>query len=248
MKLVSSAIGWHIDGYNITGLHPNMIPSVDKVTEALAEPAGPTRVLLVDDHISIRQMLAFLIPREGAYEIVGQVSSGDEAVESCRELHPRLVVIDLLLPGKKSGLDVVRELRRSGEEVRTLVYSGTTSPGLIAEAMRAGPDGFVHKEDTLQAFREALHAVTAGEQYFTPVIVESVERAGHTAVELLTDREREVLRLIAGGHSNKEMAERIGVAIKTIEYYRKNLQQKLKIHDVASLTRLAVKHGIVLAE
>jgi DNA-binding NarL/FixJ family response regulator len=210
--------------------------------------AGPTRVLLVDDHISIRQMLAFLIPREGAFEIVGQVSSGDEAVESCKTLHPRLVVIDLLLPGKKSGLDVVRELRRSGDEVRTLVYSGTTSPGLIAEAMRAGPDGFVHKEDTLQAFREALHAVTAGEHYFTPVIVESVEKAGHSAMELLTDREREVLRLIARGHSNKEMAEHIGVAVKTIEYYRKNLQQKLSLHDVASLTRLAVKHGLVPTE
>jgi DNA-binding NarL/FixJ family response regulator len=225
-----------------------MIPSLDNETETGAEPAGPTRVLLVDDHISIRQMLAFLIPREGPYEIVGQASSADEAVESWRDLHPRLVVIDLLLPGKTSGLDLVRELRRSNEEVRTLVYSGTTNSGLIAEAMRAGPDGFVHKEDTLQAFREALRAVTAGEQYFTQVIVDSAEKAGHSAMDLLSDREREVLQLIAGGLGNKEMAERLGVSVKTIEYNRKNLQQKLNVHDVAMLTRIAVKHGLVPAE
>src|SRR5687767_2683883 len=103
-------------------------------------------VLLVDDHTSIRQMLAFIIPREGPYEIVGQVSTGTEAIQCCRELQPRLVVLDLLLP-EMSGVQVVRKIRKEHKDTKMLVYSGATSEDLIAEAMSARPHGFVHKED-----------------------------------------------------------------------------------------------------
>src|SRR5262245_42664366 len=110
------------------------------------EPTEKIGVLLVDDHTSIRQMLAFIIPREGPYEIVGQVSSGLEAIERIRELNPRIVVLDLLLP-EMSGVQVVRKVRKENKETKMLVYSGATSEDLIAEAMSARPHGFVHKED-----------------------------------------------------------------------------------------------------
>jgi DNA-binding NarL/FixJ family response regulator len=202
------------------------------------------RVLLVDDHISIRQMLAFILPREGPYEIVGEVSTGTEAIERCRELQPRLVVLDLLLP-EMSGVEVVRQIRQELRETKMLVYSGTTSDNLIAEAMSARPHGFVHKEDTLQVFREALRAVSEGRNYFTQVAADCTERCNTAKANMLTERERVVLQLVAQGRTTKEIAELLCMAVKTVETHRSNMCAKLDIHDVASLTRFAVRHGFV---
>jgi DNA-binding NarL/FixJ family response regulator len=202
------------------------------------------RVLLVDDHTSIRQMLAFILRREGPYEIVGEVSSGKDAIDRCRELQPRLVVLDLHLP-EMSGVQVVRHIRREWQDTRMLVYSGTTSEALIAEAMSERPHGFVHKEDSLQVFREALRTVTAGGNYFTQIAAESSEKSGASAVAALTERERVVLQLVAAGQSTKQIAEQLGMAPKTVETHRSNLCAKLDIHDVATLTRFAVRHGLV---
>lgn len=205
------------------------------------------RVLLADDHASIRQMLAFILPREGPYEIVGEVSSGADAIERCRELRPGLVVLDLHLP-EVSGVQVVRQIRRESWEIRMLIYSGTTSQALIAEAMSERPHGFVHKEDTLQVFREALRAVSAGRSYFTQVAAETGDPTKQSAVRMLTEREREVLRLVADGQTTKEIADILGMAAKTVETHRSNLCSKLDIHDIATLTRFAVRHGLVSSE
>ena len=212
-------------------------------------PAGAEkiRVLLADDHASIRQMLAFVLSREGPYEIVGEVSNGAEAIERCRELQPTLVVLDLHLP-EVSGVQVVRQIRRESREIRMLVYSGTTSQALIAEAMSERPHGFVHKEDTLQVFREALRAVCAGRSYYTQVAAETTDSAKQSGVNLITEREREVLQLVAGGKTTKEIADILGMAAKTVETHRSNLCAKLDIHDVATLTRFAVRHGLVPSE
>jgi DNA-binding NarL/FixJ family response regulator len=219
---------------------------VEQEETTLERPAGEDkiRVLLVDDHTSIRQMLACVLRLEGSYEIVGEVSSGTEAIERCRELQPRLVVLDLVLPGM-SGVQLVRQIRRECENTKMLVYSGTNSEALIAEAMSERPHGFVHKEDTLQVFREALRAVTAGRNYFTQVAAETSERSGASAASSLTERERVVLQLVATGRSTKEIADRLGMAVKTVETHRSNLCAKLDIHDVATLTRFAVRHGLV---
>jgi DNA-binding NarL/FixJ family response regulator len=212
-----------------------------------SDTAEKIPVLLVDDHISIRQMLAFMLPREGPYQIVGEVSTGTEAIEKFRELQPKLVVLDLLLP-EISGVEVVRLIREEGHGTRTLVYSGTSSEDLIAEAMSAKPHGFVHKEDTLQVFRDALRAVTAGGQYYTQMAAEMTERAHSSRIGALTDRERHVLQLVAEGRTNKEIAERLSMAVKTVESHRSNMCHKLDIHDVASLTRFAIRHGLVSVE
>jgi DNA-binding NarL/FixJ family response regulator len=156
-------------------------------------------------------------------------------------------VLDLLLP-EMSGVQVVRQIRRESQNTRTLVYSGTTSEALIAEAMSEQPHGFVHKEDTLQVFREALRAVTAGRQYFTQIAAESRERAGATATGVLTERERVVLQLVAEGRSTKAIADDLGMSPKTVETHRSNICAKLDIHDVATLTRFAMRHGLVSME
>jgi DNA-binding NarL/FixJ family response regulator len=221
-----------------------MKPEQDKATMERPASEEKVSVLLVDDHTSIRQMLAFILRREGSYEIVGEVSTGTEAVERCRELQPRLVVLDLVLP-EMSGVQVVRQIRRESQDTRMLVYSGTTSEALISEAMHERPHGFVHKEDTLQVFREAVRAVTAGRNYFTQMAAETSERSGASAVSGLTERERLVLQLVASGNSTKAIADQLGMAVKTVETHRSNLCAKLDIHDVATLTRFAVRHGLV---
>jgi DNA-binding NarL/FixJ family response regulator len=218
------------------------------VPEAKRPSAKRATVLIADDHTSIRQMLAYMIPREGPYEVIGQVSTGLAAVEKVLELKPRLVVLDLLLP-EMNGIEVVRRLRNVSRDTRLLIYSGTTSNELVAEALHAKPHGFVHKEDTLQDFRDALRAVMSGISFVTKHASEMCEKGeGALAADLLTERERDVLRLVAEGLSSKEIADRTGIAVKTVEAHRGNISQKLDLHDAVALTRFAIRHGLVSLE
>lgn len=207
------------------------------------------RVVVVDDHASIRQMLGIVLTREGPYEMVGEAGTGFEAMKVCRRLKPQLVVLDLILP-EMNGLELLRMLRAEMRETRCLVYSGTLNRGLIIEALQARPHGFVHKTDVLATFCEALRAVCGGCSYFTPFATRLLDEERHfpTGAPHLTTRERAVLQMIAEGMSNKEMAARFSIAPKTVEHHRAQVMQKLGMHDVATLTRYAVRLGLVPAE
>jgi DNA-binding NarL/FixJ family response regulator len=207
------------------------------------------RVVVVDDHASIRQMLGIVLAREGPYEVVGEAGTGFEALKLCRKVKPQIVVLDLVLP-ELNGVEVLRALRSESRETRCVVYSGTLNRSLIVEALQARPHGFVHKSDALPTFCEALRAVTNGCSYFTPFATKLMddERQVSTASARLTDRERAVLQMIAEGMSNKEMACRFSIAPKTVEHHRAQVMQKLGMHDVATLTRYAVRLGLVPVE
>lgn len=208
-----------------------------------------TQVVVVDDHASIRQMLALVLAREGPYEVVGEAGTGFEALKVCRKLKPGLVVLDLVLP-ELNGVEVLRSLRGEMRDSRFMIYSGALSRPLIAGALQARPHGFVHKSDPLSTFCEALHAVSNGCCYFTPFATRlmDAERHASSATAALTDRERAVLQMIAEGFSNKEMASRICIAPKTVEHHRAQVMHKLGMHDVATLTRYAVSLGMVAAD
>ncbi len=207
-----------------------------------------TRVVVVDDHASIRQMLAIVLAREGPYEVVGEAGTGFEAMRVCRKLKPQMVVLDLILP-ELNGVDVLRNLRDEKLDSRFVVYSGVQNRALIVDALQARPHGFVHKSDPLSTLCEALHAVQKGCCYFTPFAAKFMDESRFpTTRVLLTDRERAVLQMIAEGKSNKEMASRFSIAPKTVEHYRAHVMQKLDMHDVATLTRYAVSLGLVEAE
>lgn len=207
------------------------------------------RVVVVDDHASIRQMLGIVLAREGPYEVVGEAGTGFEALKLCRKVKPQIVVLDLVLP-ELNGVEVLRALRSESRETRCVVYSGTLNRSLIVEALQARPHGFVHKSDALPTFCEALRAVTNGCSYFTPFATRLMddERQTGTPDRRLTDRERAVLQMIAEGMSNKEMASRFSIAPKTVEHHRAQVMQKLGMHDVATLTRYAVRLGLVPSE
>jgi DNA-binding NarL/FixJ family response regulator len=207
------------------------------------------RVVVVDDHASIRQLLGLVISREGPFEMVSEAGNGFDALKECRRLQPQLVVLDLLLP-ELNGLEVLRTLRGELRDTRFMIYSGTLNRNLIVEALHARPHGFVHKTDRLDVFFEALRAVANGCCYFTPFatkLMDDDRQRSHASMRL-TERERAVLQMIAEGLSNKEMASRFSIAPKTVEHHRAQVMQKLGIHNVANLTRYAVRLGLVTAE
>ena len=220
------------------------MPSIlDPVTSS-AIAAERTSVLLVDDHTSIRQMLAFLLPREGPYDIIAEASSGLDALQLCLALRPKVMILDIMLP-ELNGIEIVRRLHAENSQTRLLVYSGTNNAELIADIMRSKPHGFVHKEDSLDTLRQALKAVSAGGSFITATAM-GVQAGQASEIKcLLSDSEILVLQMIAEGHPQKLIAERIGVAVRTVEYYRYSIAQKLGIHDIPGLTKYAIRHGLI---
>ena len=208
-----------------------------------------TNVVLVEDHRSVRQMLALVLEREGGYAVVGEAGTGYEALKVCARERPRLVILDLALP-ELNGLEVLRRLRAEARETRVLIYSGVENREVLLDALRERPHGFVHKRDELSVLREALRAVTAGASFLTPFATELVDaaRSPETPRTPLSERERAVLQMVAEGMSSKAMADRLGVASKTVDHYRSALMVKLDLHDIARLTRYAVQHGMVPGE
>jgi DNA-binding NarL/FixJ family response regulator len=204
------------------------------------------RIVIVDDHASIRDMLACILKREENYEIVGEAGSGLKALQICADMRPDLLILDLVLP-ELTGTEVMRRMTEAHPSVRVLIYSGTLSQSLVIEALKCRPHGFVDKSDTLQSLREAITTVAFGGSYFTKFAATFMNQPA-SGCELetgLTEREREVLQLVAEGRSSKEISVKLGVSCKTVENHRAHVMDKLHIHDVAGLTRYALRHGIV---
>jgi DNA-binding NarL/FixJ family response regulator len=208
-----------------------------------------TPVVLVDDHLSLRQMLIRVLEADGTFEVVGHAGSGVEGLKLCRQLQPKVIILDLMLP-ELSGVELLTTLREERRDARFLVYSGTLNQSLVLSALRARPHGFVHKEDSLTTLMDALRAVANGGTYLTSFATQLAESIGscESPLDRLSNREREVLQLVAEGCSSKAIASRLSIANKTVEHHRTSLMQKLGLHDIASLTRLAVREGLVRVE
>jgi len=210
--------------------------------------AGATRkrLLLVDDHVSAREMMALVLKREGRWDIVGSTHSGLMALELCKTLNPDVLVLDLMLP-EMAGTEVLRKLRAEMPQQRVLVYTGTLSPALMAQALEYHPHGYVEKGDSLAMLREALEAVSLGCGFYTPMAAQwmSAQSGKSSGAAALSSREREIVKWIAQGLNNKAIASKLGISTKTIENHRSNVMLKLGLRDMASLTKYAVKHGLV---
>ena len=206
-------------------------------------------VVIIDEHAAIREMVALVLAGEGHYEVVGHAGTGLEALRVCRHHQPELVILELVLPGL-SGLEVLRTLREELPRARWLVFSSMVHREAVRRVLLDNPHAFVHKRDELADFHEALRAVARGRSYFTPFAMQCRGAAAGSLcpAAVLTAREREVLRLIAEGKTSKEIASGLKVACRTVEHHRSNLMEKLKIHDIARLTRFAVQVGLVSVE
>lgn len=196
------------------------------------------RVYLLEDHTIVRQGLVSLLETADDLEVVGQSGDGRRALEEVQELKPDVLMSDIAVPGL-SGLEVVKRLRDAGSTVRIVMLSMYHDPEWVKRAMDAGANGYLVKGTGVRDLLKAVRTVAGGEEFLSP----SATRASRT--EELTGREREVLTLLAEGHTSKEIGGVLGISSRTVEHHRARLMTKLGINDVAGLTRYAVRTGLV---
>jgi DNA-binding NarL/FixJ family response regulator len=214
----------------------------------------PITVLIADDYPVVREGLRFLLERETDIAVVGAAADGRAAVEMAASLRPHVVLMDISMP-QLDGLEATQRIRRRLPDVRVLVLSAHSDDRTIERAMLAGASGFLAKESPGEVFAAAIREAHMGRACLSPDIRRRIENparngangggASAPRVARLTDREREVLRLIARGRANKQTANELGISIKTVEKHRQHVMEKLNIHDTAGLTRYAISTGLV---
>jgi DNA-binding NarL/FixJ family response regulator len=210
-----------------------------------------TTIVVADDHRIVREGLVKLLESREDFEVIGEASDGEEAVNLVLEKEPDIVLMDIWMP-RLSGIDATRRINKRGSSAKVLVLSMHESRTYVEEVLRAGAAGYVVKSSAASDLLQAIDAVKTGQSYLSPSItqqvVDAIARPGDTApsgVSMLTDREREVLQLVAEGLSSKEIAGVLGVSLKTVDSHRSNLMEKLDIHKVSGLVRFAIRSGLI---
>jgi DNA-binding NarL/FixJ family response regulator len=210
-----------------------------------------TTIVLADDHTVVRQGIRKLLETREDFRIVGEASDGEEAVKLVLEKKPDVALMDIWMP-RLSGIDATRRIGKKGIDTKVLVLSMHESRDYVEEVLRAGAAGYIVKNAAAEDLLDAIDAVRDGVSYLSPAItqqvVDAIARpapAPASGLSVLTDREREVLQLIAEGLSSKEIAAMLGVSLKTVDSHRSNLMEKLDIHKVSGLVRFAIRTGLV---
>jgi two-component system response regulator NreC len=207
------------------------------------------RVLIVDDHAVVRAGLKLLVDAKDDLEAVGEAGSAREAVFEARTTKPDVVLMDVMMP-EQSGLAVVPQLVKEHPEAKVLVLSMQDDPRYVREAFEAGASGYVLKEAADAELVAAIRDVASGGQYVHPelgarlVAAETAERR-RAEEDPLSDREREVLRLLALGHTNQEIAKELFISVRTAETHRAHIMQKLRLSSRAELVRYALSEGLL---
>ena len=214
-----------------------------------------TTIVLADDHHIVRQGLRALLEGESDLTVVGEAGDGLETVQSVEELNPKVLVLDLMMPGL-NGLDVLKQIKKRVPQTQIVILSMYSNEAYVLEALSNGASAYVlkdsHSNELIQAVREAA----AGRRYLSPplsaraieVYQEKAKAATIDKYETLTTREREVLHLAAEGHTNNEIAARLGISSRTAETHRSNLMHKLDLHTQADLIRFALRRGLIPME
>ena len=205
------------------------------------------RVLIADDHEMFRQGLRVLLEEEG-FQFVAEASNGREAVQLCQQHHPEVAILDIAMP-LLNGIFAAREIVKSSPRTKVVLLTQHTEDQMVLESLRAGVTGYVLKTRATSELVHALRAVCRGEMYLTQSISRTIVQAFLTKDSLpgrpLSDRERQVLQLVAEGKTNKEIASLLGISVNTAESHRTNLMEKLDIHDTAGLVRYALRNGVI---
>ena len=207
----------------------------------------PIRILIAEDQLLVRQGLAALLKAEDVL-IVGEAEDGAAAVDMAKSLKPDIVLMDLSMPGV-DGVEATRRLKRAAPQIRVLVLTVANCERRVAEALAAGADGYALKRLGHEELMAAINSVRMGRQYLGPGLdIELVREhldGGEINVPALTARELEVLRLIAQGLKNREIADTLSIAIKTVETHRTKIMQKLDLHNSAELATYAIRRGLI---
>jgi two-component system response regulator NreC len=206
-------------------------------------------IVLADDHSMFRQGLCALLEREG-FHVVGQAANGHEAIQLVQQHKPLLAILDFGMP-LLNGIDAAREIHKRAPDTQVLLLTMFEDDAYVLEALRAGIRGYVLKAQAARDLMNAIAEILRGSIYLSPGISEAVVKAymskDEQPAELLTDRERQVLQLIAEGHTTKKTASLLDLSVKTAESHRTRIMQKLDIHDTAGLVRYAIRRGLIKA-
>lgn len=214
------------------------------------DPIPPKmRVVIADSHRSCGELVSLLLDRDGRCASLGEALTGGEALRLVTRFKPDLLITELTLP-EMSAPELIRRLRDQGSAARVLIYTGNRNLDLIAAACKERPNGFALKTDSLQVLRQIILATLEGGIAFSPEAQQLIETAAETlnSSPSLAPRERAVLQLVAEGRTSKQIADRLGISKKTVDFHRGNLMRKLDVHDVASLTRQATHRGLLTGE
>jgi two-component system response regulator NreC len=209
------------------------------------------RVVIADDHALVRSGLRMLLESEGDFEVVAEAGTADEAVRAARLEKPDVVLLDVVMPGR-SGLDALDDVLEAAPDAKVLVLSMQDDPRYVREAFAAGASGYLLKEAADAELVAALREVAAGGRYVHPALGARIAAAdaaaeAKAASDPLSDREREVLRLLALGHTNQEIAQMLFISVRTAETHRAHIMQKLRLSTRAELVRYALAEGVLEA-
>ena len=210
------------------------------------------RLVLADDHEMMREGLKSLIAQEPDFTVVGEVDNGKAIIELAQKSGAHVVIMDVAMPGL-NGIEATRKLMKTVPHIKVVALSGHANGEFVREMLKAGASAYVLKIHAYEELVRAIHEVMKGRKYLSPDVAQGVVDAyvelatsmsANPAFIVLTDRERETLQQIAEGRSTKEIADTMGVSVKTIETHRHNIMEKLNLHSVAELTKYAIREGL----
>jgi len=211
-------------------------------------------VLLVEDHVVMRQGLSALLNIDGQFEVAGEARTGREAVALAEMLKPDVILMDIALP-VLNGLEATRQILDANPAAKIVVLSAHSDDAYVERMNEAGVRGFLEKQSSADILCKAIIEVAQGKTFFSPVIARRLQESQHrrcgrdgqpmATAARLTARESEVLQLVAEGAANKQVASELGISIKTVEKHRQHLMDKLNIHETAGLTRYAIAAGVI---
>jgi DNA-binding NarL/FixJ family response regulator len=209
-------------------------------------------VLLVEDHTLVRTGIRALLEASEEVKVVGEAADGRGALELCESLHPDVVLTDVEMRDL-NGIDAARQIHAAHPEIKVIMLSMYGEPQYVRESLRAGACGYVLKDAAFKELLAAIHAVLAGKRFLSPqvadVVVDDYARRGDeaqpaTELDRLSPREREILQLVAEGHSSAQIARMLHISVRTVDTHRFNIMRKLSVHSIASLTRFAIANGL----
>ena len=214
---------------------------------------GKTNIVIAEDHTILREGLRSLLSLSDKFVVVGEAEDGLGAIRSVVSCKPHLVLLDLSMP-KMEGIAVIKEIKRQCPQTKVLALTVHKSEDYILEAFRSGVDGYCLKDATHDELLMAIKSVLSGQPYVHPGIAGKILKGyvegrktlkSESSWEMVTQREREVLKLIGEGYKNKEIADYLCISVKTVEKHRANLMSKLDIHNASALTAYAITKGLV---
>jgi DNA-binding NarL/FixJ family response regulator len=214
------------------------------------------RIVIAEDHRILREGLRALISSNPDFDIVGEAEDGRDAIRCVEKLVPDLILLDLSMP-RMNGMEAIKEIKKQCPETKILVLTVHRTEEYILATLRAGANGYVLKDATHAELLMAIKSVLMGKRYLSPGVSEKVIEGylegrktlkSSTPWDTLTQREREVLKLIAEGYKNKEIADYLYISVKTVEKHRANLMKKLDLHSTSSLTAFAMEKGLINME